>query len=104
MTKLGEAMKRAGVISDDDIARVQDAEDKERQVTLLSEAILIATAFIPSDIRDEMFEWMRGCRRLIPPKLLAQWQAIYLIDGRSALAGEWTRWLCAWRESQTVGQ
>jgi hypothetical protein len=102
MNAMADAMKRAGLVSEEDTKRAaKDAEREAEVERIIHEAALrfdSAMSGLPSGLAREMADWMEA-NKLIPIEVLEAWALINKREGVKGVRREWAKWLGAWREA-----
>lgn len=114
MISMAAALKKAGVITDEDMrqaeerAKIQakaEAEQAEIKAKQRIAEFKVAMAYdnamsgIPVGLAREMYAWMTNTGKLIPLGVLEAWSKL---DDVLFIHREWAKWLAAYREANKV--
>lgn len=98
MQQMVDVLLRSGVITQDDIERVEVEEESDRELEEAAQVVAfqfeVALKRIKCRLGYEIEAWMRETNKLVPINVLEKWAEL---DERDQMI-EWSKWLAAYRE------
>lgn len=107
MKSMAEAMKKAGVVTDADIKRIEDEErrirekeeeqarQKARELREEQEYNWALFRLQNLAVAKEILVWREATGHLVPMKVLQEWASM---EDKQGIFREWSKWLAARRE------
>lgn len=93
MDSIAAALKKAGMVTDQEVKRAEKEKSKEsEQVEALLRSYFRLVEIFPPHLGKAMVTWMETNKRLIPGKVLLRWKGRLEAKGPGAVWREWRKW------------